>query len=391
MKRIPIILFFLVLAPAASAQRSIDEVLRQVENASRELEAQRQLTAAQKQDAATGKYMGQPGRSKWKRCGERPEEGRTPSWPSSRRSISRPSTGPATGIAKLKGSLYEKQWESQRQQLLLQAKQLCIEIVYLYRQRDLLDERLSNAERLSEAYRRKMETGDATSLEANKIAVESISARTAADLNRAELQAKIQQLNTMTGDSDDSFEDVTYPPVETLPPADVLSEAYMSGNPLLESMENTLEIDRRTVALNRGLSLPQFEIGYRHDYGEGRATGFKVGMSVPLFENKNKVKAAKAAAVSSQAQLESARTNAASQFRMLYDQAVALSESMRSMRSALASQNSLEILGKALDAGQISVIDYFTEANLLFESRGTLLQIERDYQSAVAALYSFSL
>ena len=25
----------------------------------------------------------------------------------------------------------------------------------------------------------------------------------------------------MTGDSDDSFEDVTYPPVETLPPADV--------------------------------------------------------------------------------------------------------------------------------------------------------------------------
>ena len=31
MKRIPIILFFLVLAPAASAQRSIDEVLRQVE------------------------------------------------------------------------------------------------------------------------------------------------------------------------------------------------------------------------------------------------------------------------------------------------------------------------------------------------------------------------
>lgn len=236
-----------------------------------------------------------------------------------------------------------------------------------------------------------METGDATSLETNKIAVESISARTAADLNRAELQAKIQQLNTMTGDSDDSFEDVTYPPVETLPPADVLSEAYMSGNPLLESMENTLEIDRRTVALNRGLSLPQFEIGYRHDYGEGRATGFKVGMSVPLFENKNKVKAAKAAAVSSQAQLESARTNAASQFRMLYDQAVALSESMRSMRSALASQNSLEILGKALDAGQISVIDYFTEANLLFESRGTLLQIERDYQSAVAALYSFSL
>ena len=271
MKRIPIILFFLVLAPAASAQRSIDEVLRQVENASRELEAQRQLTAAQKQDAATGKYMANPTVEMEKMWGA--AGGGQNTELAVVQTIDFPTVyGSRNRIAKLKGSLYEKQWESQRQQLLLQAKQLCIEIVYLYRQRDLLDERLSNAERLSEAYRRKMETGDATSLEANKIAVESISARTAADLNRAELQAKIQQLNTMTGDSDDSFEDVTYPPVETLPSADVLSEAYMSGNPLLESMENTLEIDRRTVALNRGLSLPQFEIGYRHDYGEGRAT-----------------------------------------------------------------------------------------------------------------------
>ncbi len=252
MKRIPIILLFLVLAPAASAQRSIDEVLRQVENASRELEAQRQLTAAQKQDAATGKYMANPTVEMEKMWGAAGAGQNTEL--AVVQTIDFPTVyGSRNRIAKLKGSLYEKQWESQRQQLLLQAKQLCIEIVYLYRQRDLLDERLSNAERLSEAYRRKMETGDATSLEANKIAVESISARTAADLNRAELQAKIQQLNTMTGDSDDSFEDVTYPPVETLPPADVLSEAYMSGNPLLESMENTLEIDRRTVALNRGL------------------------------------------------------------------------------------------------------------------------------------------
>ena len=118
------------------------------------------------------------------------------------------------------------------------------------------------------------------------------------------------------------------------------------------SLENTVSVDKRTVALNRSLSLPQFEMGYRHDFGgEGRATGFKVGMSVPLFENKNKVKAAKAAAVSSQAQLESARTNAASRFRMLYDQAVALSESMRSMRSALQAQNNLEMLNKGARCG----------------------------------------
>ena len=134
MKRIPIILFFLVLAPAASAQRSIDEVLRQVENASRELEAQRQLTAAQKQDAATGKYMANPTVEMEKMWGA--AGGGQNTELAVVQTIDFPTVyGSRNRIAKLKGSLYEKQWESQRQQLLLQVKQLCIEIVYLYRQR----------------------------------------------------------------------------------------------------------------------------------------------------------------------------------------------------------------------------------------------------------------
>ena len=51
-------------------------------------------------------------------------------------------------IAKLKASLYDSEGAEFRQQLLLQAKELCIEIIYLRQQQILLGERLSNAQRL---------------------------------------------------------------------------------------------------------------------------------------------------------------------------------------------------------------------------------------------------
>ena len=133
-------------------------------------------------------------------------------------------------------------------------------------------------------------------------------------------------------------------------------------------------------------------MGYRHDFGgEGRFKGFKVGMSIPLFENKNKVKAARAQAASSSAQLESVRLNAASELRQLYDQAVTLRESMRSMESVLQAQNNLSMLNKALDAGQITVIEYITEIGVLYQSRQMQLQLERDYNLITAQLFRFEL
>lgn len=52
----------------------------------------------------------------------------------------------------------------------------------------------------------------------------------------------------------------------------------------------------------------------------------------------------------------------------MYDQAVTLRESMRSMESVLLAQNNLSMLNKALDAGQITVIEYITEIGVLYRA-----------------------
>ena len=380
-----------LFAGTAYGQRSVDDVLREVEAASKELKAQRELTAAQKMEAQTGKYLANPSvefESLWGGA-ERIRNSELTvmqafDFPSAYASRNK--------IAKLRSSYYDTEGAALRQQLLLDAKTLCIQIVHLNRMKEFLSERVVNAERLDSAYRRKFAIGEANILECNKIGVELISAKTEYNLNEAELLAKCQQLATLTGTESDRFSGLVYPTVESLPAFEQLSALYMEQNPQVQSLQQQVSVDKQSVSLNRSLSLPKFEMGYRHDFGgEGRFKGFKVGMSIPLFENKNKVKAARAQAASSAAQLESVRLNAASELRQLYDQAVTLRESMRSMESVLLAQNNLSMLNKALDAGQITVIEYITEIGVLYQSRQMQLQLERDYNLITAQLFRFEL
>ena len=390
MKRI-LIVAAVLFAGTAYGQRSVDDVLREVEAASKELKAQRELTAARKMEARTGKYLANPSvefESLW---------GGAERVNNSELTVMQAFDFPSAyalrnKIAKLRSSYYDTEGAALRQQLLLDAKTLCVQIVYLNRMKEFQAERVANAERLDSAYRRKFDIGEANILECNKIGVELIAAKTEYNLNEAELLAKCQQLATLTGTESDRFADLVYPAAESLPAFEPLSALYMEQNPQMQSLQQQVSVDRQSISLNRSLSLPKFEMGYRHDFGDaGRFKGFKVGMSIPLFENKNKVKAARAQAASSSAQLESVRQNAASELRQLYDQAVTLRTSMRSMESVLQAQNNLSMLNKALDAGQITVIEYITEVGVLYQSRQMQLQLERDYNLITAQLFRFEL
>ena len=142
-----------LFAGTAYGQRSVDDVLREVEAASKELKAQRELTAAQKMEAQTGKYLANPSvefESLWGGA-ERIRNSELTvmqafDFPSAYASRNK--------IAKLRSSYYDTEGAALRQQLLLDAKTLCIQIVHLNRMKEFLSERVVNAERLDSAYRR---------------------------------------------------------------------------------------------------------------------------------------------------------------------------------------------------------------------------------------------
>ena len=393
MKRLMLIMACLLpVGSTLVAQNTIQDVLTRVEQASIAMEAQRKLTEAQKLEAKTGNYLSNPSvgyESMWGSGEDRGNAGEL----SVVQAFDFPSAyGNRNKIARLKGEMYEQEREAFRRQLLLDAQMTCLEIIYLRQQEALLNERLSNAQKLSQAYQQKLEAGDANIIAVNKINIEKLNAQTALSLNGTALRSKLEQLSNMVGGEPIEFRAQEYSPEPELPPLSMLEDQYLNNDPTLQALEQAYGIDQQSIALNRSLSLPQFEVGYRQNFGmEGKAKGFLVGISVPLFENKNKVKAAKARSFFSQTQLQSSKLNLKTELKQLYEQAQTLQRSGRELRQLLSHQNNLEILQKALDAGQIDIIEYFTEVNILFESRAQLLTIERDYRLATAQLFRYTL
>ena len=69
--------------------------------------------------------------------------------------------------------------------------------------------------------------------------------------------------------------------------------------------------------------------------GGERFNGFLVGISIPLFSNRNNVKQAKAQALYTDLQLESTTTTVESELHQLYNQSVALKTSMDEYNTVL--------------------------------------------------------
>lgn len=90
-------------------------------------------------------------------------------------------------------------------------------------------------------------------------------------------------------------------------------------------------------------------------------------------------------------QIENTRLQSLSTLRQLYDQVTNLKVSMQEYNKLLQSQKTLSLLNKALENGQLSMIEYFIEANQVYESMQNYLQLENQYQQIVSQMYRYKL
>ena len=375
------------------AQNSIDQVLKSIETNNKSLQANTKMTDAQKLEAQTGKFLANPSVEWEQMWGNRNNPGSEYTL-TVKQSLDFPTTySNKNKLANLKANTIGFQSAAYRQQLLLNAKQTCIEIIYLRKQKSLLDERLANAETMFALYKKRFESGDANQLELNKIQLELLNAQNQSRLNKAALTAAEEQLRNFNGGNPITFDATDYPAGEELINFDQLQAAFMDADPNLKSLTGNQEIANREVKLSRSLTLPKFDVGYKRNAASDHvaSNGFMVGVSIPLFENKNTVKKAKAQAEFATASLEDNRLNLKTNLQQLYQQAEALQISRADYAKVLEQQRNIELLNKALNAGQLSVIDYFTELTTIYDSHQSYLDVEKEYHSILAQLYQYKL
>ena len=393
MKQFIVITLLASAALSVNGQNSIDAVLRSIEANNKELQANNQLTVSKKLEAKLDNNLPDPSVSYVHQYGNREGMGIQGELVASQ-SFDFPSVYVQKNkLAKSKAASFDRQGAEFRQQILLQAKEICLDLVLLNQQRALLDQRRQNAEQLAELYAMRLETGDANILETNKIDLELLNAKTEARMNESARIAKLQELATLNGGIAIDFTDTTYMSDGDILSFEELCAEAVTSNPQLLTLKSEKVAARRQLSVNKSKSLPSFELGYRMNTATGgeRFNGFLVGISIPLFSNRNNVKQAKAQALYTDLQLESTTTTVESELHQLYNQSVALKTSMDEYNTVLKSQNSLALLNKAIQTGQISMIEYFVDVTTFYQSMQNYMQLQNEYQKVMAQLYKYKL
>ena len=122
-----------------------------------------------------------------------------------------------------------------------------------------------------------------------------------------------------------------------------------------------------------------------------RYQGVTTGITIPLWQNKNQVKQAEAKVLAAEENVFDSKQQFYSQLQIQYNRTIALMANADQYRKTLETANNTDLLKKALDLGQISILDYILEIGLYYETVNRTLEAERDYQKAYAVLTAVEL
>lgn len=290
----------------------------------------------------------------------------------------------------LQRNVLDMQYQTARRDILVNAKKLCLDIINYNKQKQLLQERRKNADELLAMFKLKFKNGDATSLELNKIKLDRMNLETElvqADTKHANA---MQQLQALNGGQPIEVNMTEYPQA----PADdevTMYEKAVATDWTVRTAQASVLAAEQDVKVNKRSWIPKFEIGYRRNTeGDNASNGFLIGGSIPLFSSKNKVKIAKARQTEAVMQHANARINAENSARTMINQMKQLKASADAYDVPLMRQT-LKLLRTAVENGEISVTEYYVEADNIYKNMITYMDIERQYQDALTEIYKNEL
>jgi outer membrane protein TolC len=290
-------------------------------------------------------------------------------------------------ISNLKNEQAELEYQKQRKEILLQTRLVCIELIYLNALKSALNDRLKNATQIGNAYKSKFNMGDASILEYNKAQVNLLNITKEAETNEIERKALLSELERLNGGVAIGFNESVFVQPTITPDFEQWYAQCEQGNLVLQWIKQEIGVSQKQQQLSTAQSLPKFNAGYMSENVVGQKfQGISVGVSIPLWENKNTVKYAKAKTIAIQSMEADAKLQFYNQMKSLHSKVVSLQSSVTDYRKSLDAYNNASLLQKALDKGEISLSEYIFELSLYYESINKLLEMEQNRSKTYAEL-----
>ncbi len=284
-------------------------------------------------------------------------------------------------------------YKSERLNVLLEARQTCIDLIYYNALKAELDTHLEQAQTLVTAFEKRLKAGGANVLDLNKAKVHLTAVRGQISQVEVEREALLATLKSLNGGQGVVLEDCRYDLSESLPSDfDSWYESTSQKNPVLQYVRQEVSVGQKQLSIDRTAWVPELTVGYMSELTTAdKFRGVTVGVNIPLWSNSNKIKQSKARIAAAESRQAAAEQQFYLDLLAQYNRAASLKANSELMRASLTETDSRDYLLSAQSRGEISMIEYLVETDQYYEALGQTLAAERDYHQALARLKAVEL
>jgi len=280
---------------------------------------------------------------------------------------------------------YELQYALKRQDLLNKTRKYCLELIVANKRLVHEKEWVANASKVYEQVEELYLKQQVGLLDLNKAKVAWIQEKFKIQQlmkDKSQLLLVLKSLN--------NGKTIALNASEWIPSIDLMNKDSLwvkktLKDPWLNQLEQEKEIAKQQLKLSKNNSLPQITAGYNYQGIKGDTySGIYAGLTIPLWSNRNKVKAAKSNVLYKETATDYRKQTAYLGFEKQYNDYQLLQLEFNEYKIALEGMNSQKLLLKAYELGEISFIEYHMELRFYHDAIDTMMS----YQAQLYAIQS---
>ncbi|MCU0373203.1 MAG: TolC family protein, partial [Ignavibacteria bacterium] len=172
---------------------------------------------------------------------------------------------------------------------------------------------------------------------------------------------------------------------DTVNYADAFKEKFLENNLQLKIKETEEKITANNMRIISYENLPKFEVGYHYEKLFNQVLqGPHLGISIPLWENKNKAAYGEAERNHKKSDIEEYKFTELSLLNSNIARAKKLELLIEQISLNIQTLRTVDILNEELSLGKITLIQYFNEINLHASLRDKQIELRKEYRILVS-------
>jgi outer membrane protein TolC len=281
---------------------------------------------------------------------------------------------------------------NERQQVLLKAKLLCIQIVSYNALNRHFRKDLEQAESVAASVEKQFEKGEATAIEYHKAKQNAIVFVNELNQLKSLKESMLAELVRLNGGTPVTLHDSVLTHTFLPKNFETWLNTQVDSHPLYQMAAGQLKEKENTLKVTKSQCLPNLRVGYASEKERvDHYQGVKIGISLPVWNMGRHIKAHKKQVEAAQLQLKDTKEEIYTHLRSLYQEAVVLQDAVIKYQKTLHDYNNSALLKKSLEHGQINIITYLQEIQWGHEIREKQLETECELELKIAELTASEL